>query len=332
MSAYVYVGLCVTRDTPGNVGDCGIECFDAGISCSASSPDCYRLNRNQVPNCQPPPPFTCYILNDPCLPVDTGDVWLTIEHSLVIDPGDDPLRTLISSGPFPNFTISCNDDADCDSGSVCSIDSCSGGSCQHDPSGVTTCDDGVYCTETDQCSGGKCIGEGDTCESIFLCDETADECFSCGGDNDCDDVRDGSDNCVGTPNGPDGGVCISGSIGEPCLEHCDCGVSVGYCSMTQEDSYPPQGNNCGDACECEGNFDNDDDQDGSDAAEFKSLCFGRSSFNRPCVNEDPCSGDFTCDGDCDGSDAAKFKEDFGRSLFLNPCPYCPTDPWCDYHG
>ena len=99
---------------------------------------------------------------------------------------------------------------------------------------------------------------------------------------------------------------------------------------SQPDTYPPDGgNNCGDACECEGNFDDDDNQDGSDAAIFK-IDFGRSTFQRPCTDVDPCNGDFLCDGDADGTDAAKFKEDFGRSPFGNPCPSCPTQPWCEY--
>ena len=97
----------------------------------------------------------------------------------------------------------------------------------------------------------------------------------------------------------------------------------------QEDTYPPQTNGCGDACECEGNFDDDEDQDGSDAATFK-VDFGRSIFLDPCINSDLCNGDFECDGDVDGTDAANFKEDFGRSPFSNPCPICPTDPWCTY--
>lgn len=62
------------------------------------------------------------------------------------------------------------------------------------------------------------------------------------------------------------------------------------CSMNQEDTYPTGGNDCGDACECEGNFDDDTDQDGTDAAAFKT--------------------------------------DFGRGNLSNPCPMCPTDPWC----
>jgi len=82
-------------------------------------------------------------------------------------------------------------------------------------------------------------------------------------------------------------------------------------------------------CACEGNFDNDQDQDGSDAANFK-LDFGRSSFFNPCTDGDSCNGDFDCDVDVDGTDAARFKEDFGRSPFSNPCPSCPKDPWCVY--
>jgi hypothetical protein len=96
----------------------------------------------------------------------------------------------------------------------------------------------------------------------------------------------------------------------------------------QEDFYPPQGNNCGDACECEGNFDGDEDQDGSDAFTFK-VDFGRSPFGNPCIPANPCNGNFNCDEDVDGSDAFIFKEDFGRSPFGNPCPNCVTIPWCE---
>ena len=82
-------------------------------------------------------------------------------------------------------------------------------------------------------------------------------------------------------------------------------------------------------CECEGNFDNDQDVDGFDAATFKAD-FGRGGFTRPCISSDLCNGDFSCDGDVDGSDASLFKSDFGRGQFNNPCPSCPRDPWCVY--
>jgi hypothetical protein len=97
----------------------------------------------------------------------------------------------------------------------------------------------------------------------------------------------------------------------------------------QEDSYPPLGNSCGNACECEGNFNIDVDVDGGDAAIFKAD-FGRSALGRPCTNAAPCKGDFTCNKDVSGSDAALFKSDFGRNSLNNPCPSCPTNPWCTY--
>ena len=97
----------------------------------------------------------------------------------------------------------------------------------------------------------------------------------------------------------------------------------------QEDSYPPQGNGIGDACDCEGNFDCDEDCDGTDANTFKND-FGRSTFTNPCTNESHCQGDFDCDQDCDGTDATLFKADFGRSQFANPCPSCTGAMWCVY--
>ena len=136
------------------------------------------------------------------------------------------------------------------------------------------------------------------------------------------------DNCFAVPNGPNSGTCTSGTVGVVCENDVECGPE-GYCSMNQEDSYPPQGNNCGDACECEGNFDGDGDCDGSDVFTFKTD-FGRNLLRSPCESDNPCNGDFDCDGDVDGTDAAKFKEDFGRSPLSAPCPTCPTDPWCAY--
>ncbi len=97
----------------------------------------------------------------------------------------------------------------------------------------------------------------------------------------------------------------------------------------QDDTYPPQGNGIGDACDCEGNFNCflDQDVDGSDAATFKAD-FGRSAIVHPCVTGDTCNGDFNCDGDVDGTDASLFKQDFGRSQFSDPCPRCVAGEWC----
>jgi outer membrane protein assembly factor BamB len=131
-------------------------------------------------------------------------------------------------------------------------------------------------------------------------DQTGDACDS------CNDAGDGDNICAG----------------DICPDNFD---------PNQDDSYPPAGNSCGNACECEGNFQgNDVDCDGSDAAIFK-VDFGRNSLNKPCNSTNPCNGDFSCNGNVDGSDAAQFKSDFGRNSLNNPCPSCGgTDPWCAY--
>lgn len=306
---------------------CGAACYQPGTSCAAGTAGCYRYDRNKLCSCNE---TGCYSLQDACPPADTGDFWVTLDNFLVVDPWDNVLGALAVPTPFANFSVTCDSHADCARGSVCSNDTCSGGKCVHTPTGTVNCDDGLFCTKTDRCSGGFCVGTGDTCGSVFLCDEAADQCFSCPGDADCDGVPDASDNCPGIPNGPGGGVCLTGSTMETgCLEHCDCALSNGYCSTAQEDSYPPGGNNLGDACECEADFDCDGDVDGMDAVKLKKD-FGRGKIKNPCTNTSICKGDFDCDGDVDGKDAIVLKKDFGRGSMKNPCPPCVTEVWCNY--
>lgn len=180
------------------------------------------------------------------------------------------------------------------------------------------------------CDVNNHISKGGNCADCHI--ET-----NIGIDDDCDGICnpgisdascDGSDNCSVLPNGPNWGTCTSGVINRTCVTDKLCGDG-GFCSMDQEDTYPPGGNSCGDLCECEGNFDGDQDCDGTDAATFKAD-FGRSLFSDPCTNEVTCSGDFDCDVDVDGTDAALFKKDFGRSQFSNPCPLCEGEAWCVY--
>ena len=80
--------------------------------------------------------------------------------------------------------------------------------------------------------------------------------------------------------------------------------------------------------DCDGNFDSDDDVDGTDASAFKRN-FGRNHLNNPFTAAAACCGDFDCDGDADGSDAAVFKGDFGRNAILNPCQPCSLEA-CSY--
>jgi hypothetical protein len=163
------------------------------------------------------------------------------------------------------------------------------------------CDDGLYCTGVATCLGSSCQPGTDPCLAVpdTCCDEEQDACVFNPGDEDCDGIGNTLDNCPDTYN------------------------------PTQDDTLPPQGNNLGDACDCEGNFDCDQDVDGTDAQQFKTD-FGRSMFLSPCTNPDPCNGDFDCDSDVDGTDARVFKDDFGRSMFSDPCTVCVPTTWCFY--
>jgi hypothetical protein len=175
-------------------------------------------------------------------------------------------------------------------------------------------------------------------------------------DSDCDGARDDEDNCPDLENpdqidGDDDGI---GDLCDNCPDNANPGQensdqdtmgnacdldddnddlddSMDNCQLVpnpdQEDSWPPEGNGIGDACECESDFDCDGDVDGTDATTFK-LYFGRNLLFYPCDEINPCRGDFDCDQDCDGTDAVLFKSDFGRSVFYNSCPACTTDDWC----
>jgi hypothetical protein len=142
--------------------------------------------------------------------------------------------------------------------------------------------------------------------------------------DDYDGIPHAQDNCPGIPNGPGLGTCINMNFpfffGKACIADRECGTA-GFCSTNQDDRIPniSEGNGYGDACDCYGNFDNDFDVDGIDAAKIKAS-YGRSRMLNPCTNETPCSGDFNVDEDVDGSDVFLFRANFGRNSFNNPCP------------
>ena len=228
-----------------------------------------------------------------------------------------------------------------------------GDACDPDSDNDTICDPGESdpsCTGSDNCPSDFNLDQADA-----DADGLGNFCDNCPGDSNPDQTdsdRDGIGNACDTcPFDPDNDsdgdtVCgVSGFIGadDNCitLSNSDqansdsdwlgdaCDNCPDHNNTHQEDTYPPQGNGIGNACDCEGDFDCDGDSDGSDAAEFKQY-FGRSQFTTPCTTGNQCKGDFDCDEDCDGTDAAKFKEDFGRSGFNNPCPACVAGDWCTY--
>ena len=182
--------------------------------------------------------------------------------------------------------------------------------------GDNDCGTGGFCSMNQEDTDGDCIG--DVCDTDPDDPNYPDTLI----DSDTDGIGDACDNCSDEPN-PNQENGDSDLIGDIC-DNCPNDFNP-----TQEDNYPPQGNEIGNACDCEGNFDCDEDCDGTDAATFKAD-FGRSIFSNPCETGNTCNGDFDCDGDCDGTDAAGFKVDFGRSSFNNPCPACVVGEWCSY--
>jgi arylsulfatase A-like enzyme len=193
----------------------------------------------------------------------------------------------------------------------------------------------------DTCAGDNCPNEPNPGQEDADRDGRGNEC----------------DNCFETPNGSKIGTCLGGlNDGWRCSVDEFCGAD-GFCSMDQEDldgddmgdvcdqypddydndsiddlddncplaknpgqedTYPPQGNGIGDACECEGDFDCDGDVDRYDFETFMGNAIDLSK------------GDFDCDLDVDDKDQIKFLEDFGRKPSKNPCPACKVGEWCSY--
>jgi len=67
----------------------------------------------------------------------------------------------------------------CDDNEVCTTDTCEAGSCRHEVNTVA-CNDGLFCTIGDACSGGQCKGTPRTCPgnscNTGACDEAKNTC------------------------------------------------------------------------------------------------------------------------------------------------------------
>jgi len=130
--------------------------------------------------------------------------------------------------------------------------------------------------------------------------QTVAVCYGLTEDHDCDGVISDEDNCPYHSN------------------------------PNQQDTYPPQGNNIGDACDCECDFDCNGAVDANEVTLFLTD-FGRSEHNDPCTGGNPCNGDINCDGNVDADDVTMFLQDFGRNEFNDPCPACVAGDWCLYN-
>jgi len=132
------------------------------------------------------------------------------------------------------------------------------------------------------------------------------------GDSDGDGILDDGDNSSILFDNP----CTGGATSN-CDDNCT--------SLYNPEQTDLNSNGIGDACECEADFEGDGDVDALDIEVFLTD-FGRSTWYRPCVPENPCNGDFDDDGDVDASDLSLLIEDYGRSKWNAPCPPCFFGP------
>ena len=75
--------------------------------------------------------------------------------------------------------VECFLDEHCDDANDCTADTCVSQECVHNNEPIgTPCDDGLFCTATDECDGnGACVGNGDPCPpNRPKCCEATDEC------------------------------------------------------------------------------------------------------------------------------------------------------------
>ena len=204
--------------------------------------------------------FECQALGDANIEVSPIPEFDTVVGCLgtVYDPGISPNTITIqqvsddlcTSNEDCDDGLYCNGTETCDIGGTdtcqpgipvdCSIveDQCNDGVCNEDadacePDPVaddTPCDDGLYCTDSDVCAGGVCVGgpdrdcsaEDDQCND-GMCNEDADACEPdpVADDTPCDDglYCTDSDVCAG-------GVCVGGPARDCSAEGDQCNDGV----------------------------------------------------------------------------------------------------------
>ena len=195
--------------------------------------------------------------------------------------------------------FSVNDGASCDDGLFCTTgDSCSGGNC----AGTTTdfCDDGVACNGAETCSEGsdRCVAGATTCGAGEACDAAADRCLTtCSG-------------CV------IGGVCYAPSTTDPldACQVCDPIRSVSGWSVND-------GGTCDDGLFCTT----------GDRCDATGSCTGAA---RACGDGVSCNGAESCNESSDRCDVgattctAGMVCDAGSDMCLVTCAGCTIGGRC----
>lgn len=146
-----------------------------------------------------------------------------------------------------NACVECILNADCPSdGNGCTDERCIAGEC-FNINNTLPCNDGLFCTASDVCSSGACVGTGDRCPGE-LCDEDRNRCAECITNADCDDgIACTTDACTLST-----GQCANAPNHVSCNDGVFCN-GVEQCSLTLGCVSP--GNPCDNPDTCDENAD-----------------------------------------------------------------------------
>jgi len=198
------------------------ETCDAAGTCSGGSSIC-----------------TCVRAED-CAPFEDGDLCngtlACVSNSCRVDP-----RTVVTCSPAgdtPCRRNTCNPDR---------------GTCEYQAIGEgAACDDGLFCTATDRCSAGACIGTGNPCPAggcVGGCDEAGDRCRPASADTVCR-VAAGDCDVPETCNGsstscPADGFAPSSTVCRPSAGVCDVPENcTGDSAACPTDAFRPSAYEC----------------------------------------------------------------------------------------
>ncbi len=179
-----------------------LDVEDATLQCFASQDGAATLELEAFPSSGSSPKDNCTsnadcddgvdCTNDSCV---GGSCVFAADDANCSDDGQycngletcDAIRDCVHSGsPCPigliceetnDLCLGCTADSECDDGNACTDDACIGGLCEF-TNNTASCDDGLFCTATDVCSGGTCAGSGDPCQPSELCDEGQATCIN----------------------------------------------------------------------------------------------------------------------------------------------------------
>ncbi len=89
--------------------------------------------------------------------------------------GTAPCSSPLFCNESTDLCSQCLVDAHCTDSNPCTTDTCVNRACVF-TNNTDPCDDGQFCTATDSCAGGSCVGSGSPCMAPQICNESSDMC------------------------------------------------------------------------------------------------------------------------------------------------------------